>query len=205
MGRFADLLAHDGVEEDLELRSTFGFLAFHGGNLEVGTDLVAARAAELAGASLYAVRQPSTSVGTCRRREVTPDESPALRLVPRPRRRGRRAARLRPRRHVDHPAARGRTQPTPRRPRRRASAGRLPGYEIVDALEAIPRELRGIHEDNPVNGCASAGVQLELPPRSAAGRRTGPTSPTTTRSRTSSWRALAVAHLADPDPHGLRD
>ena len=41
MGRFADLLAHDGVEEDLELRSPFGFLTFHGGNLEEGTDLVA--------------------------------------------------------------------------------------------------------------------------------------------------------------------
>lgn len=78
MGRFAELLAHDGVEEDLELRSPFGFLAFHGGNLEVGTDLVAARAAELAGASLYAVRQPPTLRWHLPSSEVTPEESPAL-------------------------------------------------------------------------------------------------------------------------------
>ena len=42
----------------LELRSRFGLMAFHGGNLERGTDVIAAAAAERAGASLYAVRQP---------------------------------------------------------------------------------------------------------------------------------------------------
>ena len=30
MGRFAELLAHEGVDEDLELRSSFGFMAFLG-------------------------------------------------------------------------------------------------------------------------------------------------------------------------------
>ncbi|NCV09224.1 MAG: replication protein, partial [Actinobacteria bacterium] len=37
----ADLLRHDGVEEVSELRSTFGFMAFHGGALEERTDLIA--------------------------------------------------------------------------------------------------------------------------------------------------------------------
>ena len=78
MGLFADLLAHDGVEEDLELRSSFGFLAFHGGNLEEGTDVVATRAAEAAGASLYAVRQPRGLRWHIPSVEVTRDESPAL-------------------------------------------------------------------------------------------------------------------------------
>ncbi|MEQ1788513.1 MAG: poly-gamma-glutamate hydrolase family protein, partial [Acidimicrobiales bacterium] len=78
MGRFAELLAHEGVEEDLVLRSTFGFMAFHGGNLEEGTDLVAAAAAEQAGASLYAVRQPPDLRWHLPSIEVGPDESPAL-------------------------------------------------------------------------------------------------------------------------------
>ena len=164
MGRFAELLATDGVEEDLELRSTFGFLAFHGGNLEVGTDLVATRAAELAGASLYAVRQPPTLRWHVPSTEVTPDESPRL------------AAFLD---HVDVVVAlhgygrdgmwttlllggRNRTLATHVAGHLRAG---LSGYEVVDALDDIPRELRGIHEANPVNRCPSAGVQIELPPR----------------------------------------
>ena len=45
-------------EEVVRLGSRFGILAFHGGNLERGTDDIAAAAAERAGASLYVVRQP---------------------------------------------------------------------------------------------------------------------------------------------------
>jgi phage replication-related protein YjqB (UPF0714/DUF867 family) len=41
----------------------------------------------------------------------------------------------------------------------------LPGYDVVDDLEAIPVELRGLHPDNPVNRVRGGGVQLELPPR----------------------------------------
>ena len=32
-------------------------------------------------------------------------------------------------------------------------------------LDDIPRELRGLHPDNPVNVPRRGGVQLELPPR----------------------------------------
>ena len=38
---FAELLRQPGVEEVLELRSSFGFLAFHGGSLEAETDTIA--------------------------------------------------------------------------------------------------------------------------------------------------------------------
>jgi len=39
------------------------------------------------------------------------------------------------------------------------------GFRVLDDLEAIPRELRGIHPRNPVNRTPEGGVQLELPPR----------------------------------------
>ena len=61
----------------------------------------------------------------------------------------------------------------------------MPGYEVVDDLDLIPRELRGIHADNPVNRCRHGGVQLELPPRCR------------------SWTPYWADHLApgDPIPH----
>ena len=46
----------DGVSEHSTLRSTFGFMAFHGGALEEMTDIVASRAAERAGASYYGIQ-----------------------------------------------------------------------------------------------------------------------------------------------------
>jgi phage replication-related protein YjqB (UPF0714/DUF867 family) len=164
VGRFAELLAADGVEEDLELRSPFGFLAFHGGNLEAGTDVIAAAAAEAAGASLYAVRQPDDLRWHIPSIEVTPEDSPAL------------AAFLD---HVEvavavHGYGRdgwwtrlllgGRNRDLARHVADHLRTA-LPGYEVVDDLDGIPPELRGIHGANPVNRCPGAGVQLELPPR----------------------------------------
>jgi phage replication-related protein YjqB (UPF0714/DUF867 family) len=164
MGRFAELLAHEGVEEDLVLRSRFGFLAFHGGNLEVGTDVVAARAAEAAGASLYAVRQPEGLRWHVPSIEVTPDESPALQAFLD---------------HVEvavalHGYGRDGMWMTlllggTHRGLAAHLAGHLraalPAYEVVDDLAAIPAELRGVHRANPVNRCRLGGVQVELPPR----------------------------------------
>jgi phage replication-related protein YjqB (UPF0714/DUF867 family) len=36
------------------------------------------------------------------------------------------------------------------------------GVEAVDELSEIPRTLRGVHPDNPVNRAGAGGVQLEL-------------------------------------------
>ena len=36
---------------------------------------------------------------------------------------------------------------------------------MVTDLDAIPRELRGLHPDNPVNRVRGGGAQLELSPR----------------------------------------
>jgi len=164
MGRFAELLAHDGVEEDVELRSTFGFMAFHGGNLEAGTDLVAAAAASAAGASLYAVRQPPSLRWHLPSIEVTPEDSLAL------------ASFLD---HVDvavavHGFGRhglwttlllgGRNRPLATHLAEHLRAS-LHGYTVIDDLDQIPRELHGVHRSNPVNGGRHGGVQLELPPR----------------------------------------
>ena len=38
-----------------------------------------------------------------------------------------------------------------RRARRRTLRGHLDGFEVLDGIDAIPRELRGLHPDNPVN------------------------------------------------------
>ena len=171
MGRFAELLAHEGVEEDLELRSTFGLMAFHGGNLEEGTDVIAAAVAEQAGASLYAVRQPATLRWHLPSIEVTPSDSPALATFVE---------------HVDVAVAlhgygrdgmwttlllggRNRELATHVGAHLRRS---MPGYEVVDDLEAVPRDLQGVHPANPVNLPRGGGVQLELPPRTR--RRTVP-------------------------------
>jgi phage replication-related protein YjqB (UPF0714/DUF867 family) len=45
---------------------------------------------------------------------------------------------------------------------------RLPDYDFVTELAQIPKDLRGLHPDNPVNLPANKGVQIELPPRARA-------------------------------------
>jgi phage replication-related protein YjqB (UPF0714/DUF867 family) len=161
---FAELLAQPGVEEVLELRSTFGFLAFHGGSLEQGTDTIAAKAARRAGASLYAVVQPPDLRWHVPSRLVAPEASPAL------------AAFLE---HTHHALAvhgygrEGRWTDVLLGGADRELAGRLapvlrealPDYRVVSDLGEIPPELRGLHPDNPVNRVRTGGVQLELPPR----------------------------------------
>merc|ERR1711969_306848 len=57
----AGLLAIPGVVEELELRSTLGVCALHGGGLERATEAVAREVAERTGASYYAVVQPEGS------------------------------------------------------------------------------------------------------------------------------------------------
>ena len=164
MSLFADLLAHDGVVEDVVLRSTFGFLAFHGGSLEEETDRIAAEAAVASGASCYTVALPPDLQWHVPSKLVTRDASPRL------------AAFLD---HVDvcvavHGFGRegmwtslllgGRNRPLAAH----VSAvlrSRLSGSSVIDDLDAIPVDLRGVHPDNPVNRAPGGGVQLELPPR----------------------------------------
>lgn len=161
---FAELLAHPGVRERVALRSRFGFLAIHGGSLERGTAEIATRAAELSGASAYTVEQPRDLRWHLPSHLVDPARSPALReflghveLVVSVHGYGRRGwwRRL---------LLGGANRHLARRAGRRLREA-LPGYEVVDDLEMIPAELRGLHTRNPVNRPRRGGVQLELPPR----------------------------------------
>jgi phage replication-related protein YjqB (UPF0714/DUF867 family) len=167
---FTELLAAPGVTEHVALAGPFGFLAFHGG-LEGGTDTVADAAASRAGASYYSVIQPQGLRWHIPSHRVGVEASPSLAAF------------------LDHVEAGvavhgyGR----PERPRaillgggNRALAANLAsslrrwvtGFEVVDDLDDMPVEMRGLHPDNPVNLIAGGGVQLELPPgaRGAAWR-----------------------------------
>jgi len=160
----ADLLAHEGVVEELELRSTVGFLAPHGGSLERETDVIAREAAARAGASFYAVCQPDDLRWHVPSVRLDPADSPAL-------------ARFLD--HVDvvlsvHGYGReGLFTTLLLGGGNRALAGQvasslrtaLPGYVVEDELARIPQPLRGLHPANPVNLPRRGGVQIELPPR----------------------------------------
>jgi len=161
---FAELLAHPGVVEEVTLRSTFGFLAFHGGSLEEQTDVIADAAAEQADASIYVVRLPPDLRWHLPSRLIDPAASPALASF------------------LDHVeltvsvhgygrmdrwtdlllGGRNRTLAAHVAGHLRTA---LPEYDIVDHLDDIPPELRGLHPDNPVNLPRGGGVQVELPPR----------------------------------------
>jgi phage replication-related protein YjqB (UPF0714/DUF867 family)/gamma-glutamylcyclotransferase (GGCT)/AIG2-like uncharacterized protein YtfP len=158
----SELLADDGVEESSTLRSRFGFLAIHGGGLEQMTDVIAERAAEAAGASVYVVRHP----------DFYGHHLPSARYL------ASESARLAEfLEHVDvavsvHGYGRmGRSTQLLAGGENRALAEHLartidmPGYQVITDLDAIPRELRGLHPDNPVNRVRDGGAQLELSPR----------------------------------------
>ena len=162
--RFRELLATDGVEEVCELRSRFGVMAFHGGNLERMTDEIASVAAERAGASLYAVIQTFPMREHLPSIEVSPDASDRLAefvdhvdvviTIHGYGRHGFWTTLLLGGRHrpfADHVAGHLRTH--------------LPDYTIETDIEAMPKELRGLHATNPVNLPRQRGVQIELPPR----------------------------------------
>jgi phage replication-related protein YjqB (UPF0714/DUF867 family) len=151
------------VDEDVVLRSRFGFMAFHGGAMEQATDLIAAAAAEAAGASYYGVVHPSDqahfpSIEVDRRHSSALDRFldhvEVVVTVHGFGRAGYFTSLLlggRNRSLADHLAGHLRQQ--------------LPAYDIVTQLENIPVELRGLHERNPVNRPPAHGVQIELPPR----------------------------------------
>jgi phage replication-related protein YjqB (UPF0714/DUF867 family) len=161
---FADLLAHPGVEEVVELRGTFGFMAYHGGSLEEMTDVVARAAADRAGASYYGVHQPADLQWHIPSVLFDPAVSPALASFVD---------------HVDvvvtvHGYGRegywatlllGGSNRALATHVGTYLAAALPVYEIATDLDRIPVELRGLHARNPVNLPAGGGVQLELPPR----------------------------------------
>jgi phage replication-related protein YjqB (UPF0714/DUF867 family) len=164
MSRFAELLDCAGVREATVLRSNLGFMAIHGGSLERGTAEIATAAADAGGASFYTVEQPPDLRWHLPSHLIGPESSPALaafldhvELVVSIHGYGREGCWTRilaggaDRRLASRVAAHVRDA--------------VPGFEVVDDLDRIPRELRGLHPANPVNRARGGGVQLELPPR----------------------------------------
>lgn len=161
---FRSLLARPEVTEVCEIRSTFGLMAFHGGNLERTTDVIAAEVAERTDSSFYGVIQASPLRQHIPSTQFDPSHSTALsRFVD----------------HVDtviavHGYGRDdRFWDVLLGGRNRDLAGHIADhlrqelpdqYGIVDDLEEIPKGLRGQHRANPVNLPPGTGVQIELPP-----------------------------------------
>lgn len=160
------LLARPEVTEVCQLRGTFGLMAFHGGNLERTTDVIAREVADRTDASLYAVIQapplrehvPSTAFDPAH-------SEPLAEFLD----------------HVDTVVAvhgYGREErfwDILLGGRNRDLAGHLAlhlrshlpdDFGIIDDVDAIPTGLRGQHPENPVNRPVNTGVQLELPPTS---------------------------------------
>ena len=168
MAEFAAILSAPGVQEVCEIRphtiGRLGFMAYHGWNLELQTDVIAAAAAERSGASYYGVLQPVPRRAPLSSTKVRPAESERL------------AAFIE---HIDVVITihgfgrRGMFSALLLGGNNRSLAHHvggalqraLPAYDIVTDLETIPKKLRGMHADNPVNLPRQAGVQIELPPR----------------------------------------
>ena len=125
-------------------------MAYHGGSLEEQTDVIASLAAERSGASYYGVLQPEDLQWHIPSHRVTPKSSPQLAtfidhvdIVITIHGFGRRdnfTSLLlggQNREFADHVA--GHLRP------------RLPEYDVVTELARIPKDLRGLHPDNPVN------------------------------------------------------
>ncbi|PRC42047.1 replication protein, partial [Mycobacterium sp. ITM-2017-0098] len=74
----SELLRDPAISEESMLRSRFGFMAIHGGGLEHMTDVIAERAADAAGASLYVVRHPDRYPHHLSSARYDPAQSPRL-------------------------------------------------------------------------------------------------------------------------------
>ena len=159
-----DLLAHPEVTEVCELRGRFGLMAFHGGNLERTTDAVAHEVAKRTKSSFYGVLQEPPLRRHIASTRFDPAHSEAL------------ASFLE---HVDvviavhgygrkalwhHLLLGGGNRGLARHVAQHLRDELPEPYEVLDDLDAIPKELRGQHARNPVNRVREQGVQLELPP-----------------------------------------
>ena len=157
------LLDREDVVEELELRSSFGFMAYHGGSLEKATDVIAREAAERSNSSYYGLIQSHEDPIHFASTQLLEEKSEPLELflnhiqvVTTIHGYGRE--------HLFYSVllgGRNRQLAEHFAPILREA---LPSYKFETELENIPKELRGQHLKNPVNYPSLQGVQLELPP-----------------------------------------
>ncbi len=155
---FDQLLSHPDVSEHVELASSVGVMALHGG-IEKETDAIAAEIASRTGASLYLVRQSERLRWHVPSIHCDPGASERLAsfldhvdVVVSVHGFGRRHLK---RTVLVGGAADGLAADMSRRLRSATGLNVLTGDEI-------PRGLRGRHPANPVNLPRHGGVQLEL-------------------------------------------
>ncbi len=138
-------------------------MAFHGGYLEKVTDLIADEVATETSSSFYGVLHGEESTTHISSKFVDPADSSSLQQFLD---------------HVDTAVAlHGYGRENLRKVILLGGSNRalaehiaeqlsddLPKYEARHVVEDIPKELRGLHPDNPVNRPSLGGVQIELPP-----------------------------------------
>lgn len=159
-----ELLAQPDVHEEVQLRGSFGFMAYHGGHVERVTSLIARQAAAKAGASFYSIEQPPDRPLHIPSTRVQPAESARLASILE---------------HVEvvctihgygremdkqHVLLGGRNRELASQLGTRLADRLHERFRVITELDDIPRELRGIHPRNPVNLPRHHGVQVELPP-----------------------------------------
>jgi len=162
--RFGELLARPGVIETLRLDGSFGILAFHGGNLERTTDLIASEVATRTGASLYTVAQTPPMCHHIPSIKVNPAESTKLAAIID---HCQHVIALHGYGHWEHTTSLlcGGQNRLLRQHVAQHLREALPAYRTIDNTDEIPRRLRGLHDQNPCNLTTGGGVQLEMPPR----------------------------------------
>lgn len=163
---FGELIATEGVLEELVLRGSTGVMALHGG-LEAGTAEAARRCSRRAGASLYVVEQPDGFRWHIPSTRYDPARSTKLRSF-------LEHVRL----AVSIHGFGHRAMPFGvlvgggnRRLRRRLADAISARTEIgvLADVRSLPRSLRGLHPRNPVNLPELGGAQLELAPHVRSG------------------------------------
>ena len=161
---FPEVLQLPGVDEHMELGSRFGFMAFHGGNLERRTEWIAWEAAKKSRSSVYSVTQPWGTRQHYPSSSVDPGHSDSLAtfldhcdVVIAVHGFGRHG-------HWDDLLCGGQNRDLIAHTGRLLQNALPERYNVVTDLEEIPKPLRGVHPSNPVNRPRQQGMQLELPP-----------------------------------------
>lgn len=158
------LLSEPGIFEEIEIRSSFGICAIHGGGLERATEAVAREVAQKTNSSYYALIQPEGSRLHLSSKNFNPAESSKLNKF------------LQKIDTIISVHGYGKDDDfwaVLLGGSNRKLACHLAGslrevlpeeYRVVDQIDQIPHPLRGVHPLNPVNYPINGGVQIEIPP-----------------------------------------
>ena len=161
---FTELLSSPEISEEIEIRSSFGVCALHGGGLERATEAVARDVAKNTDSSYYAVIQPEGSRIHLSSKYFDPNQSSKL---------GQFLEKIDTLISIHGYGKEDDFWALLLGGSNRELAYHLAGslrevlpeeYRVVDQIDNIPPPLRGVHPDNPVNFPINGGVQIEIPP-----------------------------------------